>query len=101
MRYAYGLIPDSSDTATIRWEYVRSPAAGADWCRHHVQGPIEIVLNRAETTLNGLHVPTGYVPFEEIIRFCIVDLEVPSISEDWRAVLHDSYEQFRRDFVQA
>ena len=30
--------------------------------------------------------------------FCIGDLEVPRISEDWHAILPESYERFKGDF---
>jgi hypothetical protein len=31
-------------------------------------------------TLNGWHLPTGYFPLEEVIRFCIADLRVEALS---------------------
>lgn len=96
-RYTYSLTPDGADDPILRWEYIRDPGDGAIWCRHHVQGPIAIRLNRHDTTLNHLHLPTGYVPFEEILRFCIVDLEVPYLTGAWDAVLTRSYRDFRTD----
>ncbi len=83
----------------LRWEYVRQPEPGvAAWCRHHLQGPVQVTFNREEQVLNALHLPTGYVPFEEIIRFCIVDLGV-SGSAGWEDILNQSYETFKADFI--
>lgn len=100
LRYAYSLWSDGSDEPALRWEYVRDPGPDGLWCRHHLQGPVHLDLNRYDTTLNDLHLPTGYVPFEEIIRFCIVDLQVRPISPDWDQILRDSYEEFKADFLQ-
>lgn len=101
MRYVYSLTSDGSDEPLFRWEYVREPGAGSQWCRHHFQGPIHVALNRHITTLNDLHLPTGYVPFEEIIRFCIVDLQVTPLSTNWETTTYESYEQFKAEFVQS
>jgi hypothetical protein len=49
--------------------------------------------------MDDLHLPTGYVPIEEIIRFCIVDLGVAPISGDWARILDESYREFRTQFV--
>lgn len=97
--YRYTLTPGEETEPLLRWEYVKTPQADALWCRHHLQGPIEFQINGYTVPLNALHMPTGYVPFEEVLRFCIVDLEVPPLSEDWDRVLRDSYERFRTDFT--
>lgn len=83
----------------LRWEYVRTPEKGGLWCRHHLQGPTELSFGRAgDVSLNTFHLPTGYVPLEEIIRFCLVDLEVAPISANWSDIIHKSYVQFREEF---
>ncbi len=99
MRYAYTLTSDGSDEPLFRWEYVREPGDEAMWCRHHLQGPIPLFLNRQAASLNDLHLPTGYVPFEEILRFCIVDLQVEKLAANWDEILRYSYEQFKTEFV--
>lgn len=84
----------------LRWEYVREPEAGGLWCRHHVQGPMAIPFGRDRNVpLNDLHLPTGYVPIEDIIRFCLVDLGVHPLSPDWHRILNESYRRFREEFV--
>lgn len=64
----------------VRWEYDRIP--------------------EAETRKSGHHLPTGYVPFEEVLRFCIADLGVPPLAEDWDQILRDTYEQFKTEFAE-
>lgn len=94
--YAYTLTPDGANEALLRWEYVRNPSDGGLWCRHHLQGPIPLKLGRAGTVpLNDLHLPTGYVTIEEVIRFCIVDLGVEPLTKDWDAILTESYERLK------
>jgi hypothetical protein len=88
------------DDPILRWEYVRRPKRGGLWCRHHLQGPITVPLGRAGGVgLNEMHLPTGYVPIEDIIRFCITDLVVTPLTEDWPRILLESYQQFRGEFV--
>ncbi|MBI2455099.1 MAG: hypothetical protein HYV46_03055 [candidate division NC10 bacterium] len=97
--YRYTLTPGDKTEPLLRWEYLKTPPAGALWCRHHLQGPVELQIHEHSVSLNDLHLPTGYVPFEEVLRFCIVDLGVPPLSEDWDAVLRDSYERFKTEFT--
>lgn len=98
--YTYALYPEDSDEPIIRWEYIKEPEPEQLWCRHHVQGPMELQLNRHQISLDDIHLPTGYVTFEEVIRFCIVDLGVQPLDENWHEILVESYEQFKVDFVQ-
>jgi hypothetical protein len=95
--YQYTLTLEGQPNALLRWEYTRTPPDGGLWCRHHLQGPVEIPLGRGgAVSLNDLHLPTGYVTIEEVIRFCIVDLEAKVVlSSDWHAILTESYEKFR------
>ena len=97
--YRYTLTPAGADEPLLRWEYVRSPPPGAEWCRHHLQGSEELEINGYVVPLDAFHLPTGYVTFEEVLRFCIVDLGVLPLHRNWSAILRDSYEQFKAEFV--
>lgn len=78
--YKYTIEPVGTDDPIFRWEFVRFPSSGSFWCRNHLQGPITIdVGTQRAVNLNDWHLPTGRVPIEEIIRFCIVDLGVPPL----------------------
>ncbi len=99
INYKYALYPDVGEEPIIRWEYIKEPPPEARWCRHHLQGPIDIRFNEGIASLNDIHLPTGYVTFEEVLRFCIADLGVPPIDDDWDNTLRDSYERFKIDFT--
>ncbi len=99
IEYRYTLTPAGAKEPLLRWEYIRSPRRGSEWCRHHLQGPVDLEIREHLVQLDDLHLPTGYVTFEDVIRFCIVDLDVPPLHQDWSAILAESYEQFRTEFV--
>jgi hypothetical protein len=42
-----------------------------------------------------LHVPTGWVTIEEVIRFLIQELHVTPLSQNWDAILRESEQSFR------
>lgn len=45
--------------------------------------------------LRGLHVPTGRVSFEEVLRFFITEMGLRPARSDWEAVLGETEERFR------
>ena len=97
-KYRYALAEHSEAEAFVRWEYEKSPQGpelSGERCRHHMQGSLTVSFRDQKHCLNDWHLPTGYVPLEEVIRFCIVDLGVKPISTDWSNVLQQSYENFR------
>jgi hypothetical protein len=96
--YRYALAHGDATEPIWRWEYLkRRPSLDDRWCRHHVQGDIPVRMGNNDVSMNDLHLPTGYVTIEEIIRFCIVDLEVKPLSDDWDRILDESYQQFKDD----
>lgn len=102
--YRYTLQPQTMDDPLFRWEYIRFPATGSVYCRHHLQGSIsfEIIDDRGEKqtlSLNEWHLPTGWAAIEEVLRFCIVDLEVRPLSNDWDQILRNSREDFETAFA--
>lgn len=88
--------PGDERDAMLRWEYVRHWPEDKRWCRHHLQGPINLPLGGG-VLLQHLHLPTGYVVLEDVIRFCINDLEVVPLDGGWHDVLEESYELFRSE----
>jgi hypothetical protein len=102
--YRYALLPDGHTESLLRWEYIRTPADDAEYCRNHVQGPISLgISNRSgeDANLQHWHLPTGWVPLEEVIRFCIVDLGVPVLTDRWSQTLRESSERIPPEFVTA
>ena len=56
--------------------------------RHHVQLATNVSTSGGHSLdLNRLHVPTGWVTIEEVIRFLIKDLGVDPVSTDWPGIL--------------
>jgi hypothetical protein len=85
VKYQYVLKPVGTTEPLIRWEYDRFTAGSGLWCRHHIQGPIPVDFSPGQpTSLNDVHLPTGQVPIEEVIRFCIVDLDVQPLGTSLR-----------------
>jgi hypothetical protein len=66
-RYALMSSPDPREKAFVRWEF----AGGV----HHLQIPTVV----GSLHLNDLHLPTGWVPLERVIRFLISE---PAIALD-------------------
>jgi len=97
--YRYALLARGAKEPFVRWEYAKThPLSGQTWCRHHIQGPIDINIGPATVSLEDFHVPTGFVTIEEIVQFCLSELEVTPLSTDWYRILQESYEKFRDDF---
>jgi hypothetical protein len=84
----------------VRWEYVKPlRPKSVRRCRHHLQGPIELAMGPKKVALNAFHLPTGWVTFEEVIRFCVVNLRVQPIATNWNSVLLESYRRFKEEFA--
>lgn len=100
LAYTYTLTVPGEPEPWVRWEYVRHrEPSGAVWARHHVQGLIRAPLGASDVGLNDWHLPTGYVPVEDVLRFCLADLGVKPLREDWSEILEESYRRFREDFT--
>lgn len=97
-RYMYRIqaTQDPQDDDCLRWEYVSREERNDGYCRHHLhmQGEYELGPKR-RIHLADAHIPTGWVTIEEIIRFLITDLGVPSKSDDWEKLLLESEAKFR------
>ncbi len=98
--YRYTLTAQGSLEPFVRWEYVKNPPGTTRWCRHHVQGPMDLQVAPGRAIgLNAVHLPTGFVPIEEVLRFCIVELGVRPRTTTWHDTLKDSYQLFKGDFA--
>jgi hypothetical protein len=98
LKYAYRIqrTPSLQDEAEVRFEYVsREMDPLARYPRHHVQFHRDYQDVRDGFSPNRLHIPTGWVTVENVIRFLIADLGVPPLIETWDEMLRESEEQFR------
>lgn len=104
--YRYAIYETDDDLAdpVLRWDYVANPPAGTQWCRHHVQvgrrsqKAVELRFNAGKLDLNRLHMPTGWVLIEDVLRFLLTDMEVEPASYEWETALVDSRETFFEKF---
>lgn len=98
LKYAYRIQrpPSIQDEAEVRFEYV-SPLIDPDfrYNRHHVQFHRDSWSGSPDFSLSKLHIPTGGVTIEDVIRFLIVDLGVPPLTEQWEEELRRSSELTR------
>lgn len=102
MEYWYRLQTSDSSTekALIRWEYTRQDEAHDTHPRHHAHASASLALPTAEVSLNDVHLPTGWVTIEEMIRFAITELGVkPPCGVKWPQVLKASEEKFYEKFT--
>lgn len=92
---------DPKGHAFLRWEYMRPRAvATAAAPRHHVHARASVPVGVESLDLNKVHVPTGWVTMEEVIRFLIHELGVkPPCGKAWPGVLAESEEAFYERFT--
>ena len=100
-RYWYRVqaAPELTAQALIRWEYdTDTPRDGH--ARHHVQLPAYLAAGSGQLDLDKVHLPTGWVTIEEVLRFVIVELGVkPPCGSGWPDVLADSERAFFEEFT--
>ena len=98
LAYAYRIAdgPTFDDQCFFRWEYNAREHKQSLAPRHHLQLPATIGCfgNRVLDT-NKLHIPTGWVTVEEVIRFLIHELRVKPRTHKWDGDLLASERLFR------
>lgn len=97
LAYAYRITdgPTFKHKWLTRWEY-NPLGQTAPYPRHHIHVPFEIEWNRRKLSFEDLHLPSGWITIEEVIRFLIQELEVTPESSDWDAILKESEQSFRQ-----
>jgi hypothetical protein len=102
IKYAYHLATADDSEPFLRWEYEKYPPANRKWCRHHIQGPVDVIIGGQAYRLDRFHTPTGFVTVEEIVQFLIQDLKVVTKHRDtWHDVVTASYRQFQSNLRRA
>jgi hypothetical protein len=92
VEYVYEL-SDESDNLIAAWHWhpgTMRPADAVQWPHMHAQG------SHARPTLHRLHLPTGRVSLEAVVRFLIIDLDVIPRREYWSAILDRHESAFHR-----
>lgn len=101
LQYWYRLqaAPELTAPALIRWEYDAATPRDA-FCRHHAQMPAVLRVGDGELDLDKVHLATGWVTIEEVLRFLIIELGVrPPCGDEWPLVLAKSEEAFFEQFT--
>ncbi|MGA9284867.1 MAG: hypothetical protein WBV85_05440 [Solirubrobacteraceae bacterium] len=84
--YSYRLQPDGSTKSwLIRWEYVRDPPQG-DYAYPRAHAHVNATYADG-TSVGHLHIPTGLVSLELVLRHLITDWNVKPRTEDWEDIL--------------
>jgi hypothetical protein len=79
--------------ALVRWEYKRVGPSLAGHPRHHLHVSCTLSFGKdaACLDLKKVHLSTGWVTIEEVIRFIINELQHrPPCGDRWPAVIHKS-----------
>lgn len=99
-RYAYRLATsgDPRAEAILRWEYDSSIEDDVQ-CRHHHHSNAAIPFGSQTLNLQRLHLPTGWVLIEEVLRFLFHDLGVQPRVADWPGRLRSSEDRFHTEFT--
>ena len=91
--------PDLSSKAAIRWEY-DTATCRTRHARHHAQAATDLTLGDGCLDLDKVHLPTGWVTIEEVIRFLIHDLGMtPPCGEAWCDRIAESEARFFTEFT--
>lgn len=87
--------------AVLRWEYDRSHKADTDKPpRHHAHASVCLETDGLSMDLDKLHLPTGWVTIEEVIRFLITELgHRPPCGSKWPSILAESERAFFEQFT--
>jgi hypothetical protein len=99
MGYAYRIAtgPKRNDPYVVRWEYNSRELLDALHPRHHCHLPVQLECapNR-RFNLDKMHIASGWVTIEEVLRYLFHELKVPPRAANWDKLLRDSEQTFRQ-----
>ncbi len=98
MEYNYHLLegPSPDSRWIIRWEYKSHSRQRNEHPRHHVHLATIIDTPAGKMDFDKLHLSTGWVTIEEVIRFLIAEVGVKPKAHNWDEELIKSEELFRK-----
>jgi len=96
LQYSYRIQggPDLRSDWYFRFEYKSREVLSALHPRSHLHLPVSLDCGTRRMDLSRVHIPTGQVTLEEIIRFLIQELGVKAKVKDWDSALRISEEEF-------
>jgi hypothetical protein len=97
LEYSYHLLegPSPDSRWIFRWEYVSRRRRHDEHPRHHVHVATVLDTPAGKLDLDRLHLSTGWVTIEEVIRFLITEVGVKTKAENWDEELMRSEGLFR------
>ena len=98
VEYRYWIQGDSSfhtNAWFFRFEYKSPKLRAGMHPRNHLHLPCLIPCVGSNLNLADIHIPTGWVTVEEMIRFLIQELGVKSRARKWHELLVESERTFR------
>lgn len=85
----YFALTDKDDREIIAYHWHPAGRSGVTWPHMHLGASIS-----RESTLAKVHLPTGRVSIEQILRMAIMELDVQPLRKDWAAMLDHSQSTF-------
>jgi hypothetical protein len=98
LQYRYWIQGDddqNSDDWFFRFEYTSPTLKPLTNPRHHLHLPCTLRCGANEIQLRDVHIPTGWVTVEELIRFLVHELGVRCRARTWDKILLESETKFR------
>jgi hypothetical protein len=98
LQYRYWVQGDGSehsDSWFFRFEYTSPTIKVMPNPRHHLHLPCTLRCGEGDLELRQIHIPTGWVTVEELIRFLVHEIGVRCKARTWDRILLDSEEKFR------
>jgi hypothetical protein len=97
LEYRYHLLesPDPNGRWIVRWEYVSRKRRHDLHPRHHVHIAAQVHTSAASLDFDHIHLATGWVTVEEVIRFLIHDVGIEPKVHNWDELLISSEKLFR------
>jgi hypothetical protein len=83
---------EGAEREVIAWHW--HPPTTPDRPDPHVH--VRVDHAHLDVTLSKLHIPTGRVSFEEVIRFLIMDLHIEPARDDWKKIVGESETRFKK-----
>jgi hypothetical protein len=96
LQYSYRIQggPSFDSEWYFRFEYKSREIEDSLHPRRHLHLPVSLNCGTKRVDLSRVHIPTGHVAIEELIRFLIEELGVKAKTRDWDSILQKTEEKF-------
>jgi hypothetical protein len=90
-QYEYSLVQKGKEVLGFHWH--PESRGRVTWPHVHVG---TVALARRGALNRRIHIPTGRVAVEDVLRLAIIDLGVESLRDDWETVFRQTQDVFER-----